>query len=111
MSFWSGLKKATTTVVSAAVPVAVAVVQPEALINNAIGFGVKHKTKINNQSIPALNAVASIGIKLVQKKMETGSWSAGAPEAIAEGLSLFGLSTATHQAIKIPVRAATGKSI
>lgn len=111
MGFWNGLKKATGTVVSAAIPVAVAVVQPEALINNAIGFGVKHKTPINNQNIPALNAVLSIGVKVVQKKIETGSWSAAAPQAVLEGLQMFGLSTATHQAVKIQVRAATGRSI
>jgi len=111
MGFWSGLKKATSTVVGAAIPVAVAVVQPEALINNAVGVMVKHKTKINNQAIPGINAVASIGVALVKKKMETGSWSAGVPEAVAEGLTLFGLSTATHQAVKIPVRGITGRSL
>lgn len=101
-----------TDVVKAIAPAAIAVTQPEVLINNAVGAVVKHATKIDNQAIPGLNVILSSAASFVKNGMATGNWSAEAiMPAVAEGAMLAAGSTATHQGTKILSKRFAGKSI
>lgn len=103
MLFLKSLGKA---VVQTAVPVAIAAVAPEAMINTAAGAVVKHGVKRANSAIPYLNLIISAGVSYA-KHLAAGEDPVGAIfPAISEGGALAGTSTLLHQSIKLPLRSA-----
>lgn len=109
------LFKAIGKVASLAVPVAIAAVQPEAVINTVLGAGLKHGKgvikKLPNNTIPALNFALSTGVCLARHGLTTGDWAGGVVPAIQEATGLTAASTAIHQTTKLPIRSLTGRSV
>ena len=105
------LFKAAGKVASFAVPIAIATVHPEAMINTALGTMAKHGTKINNQALPVLNLLLSTGFSFARHGLTTGDWVGGISQAIQEGATLAMASTAIHQTVKIPLKSLTGRKL
>ena len=99
MSFWKSLAKAAKVVA----PVVIGAAMPQAAINTAMAGVIKHAPGINNQAIPAINLLASTLSSYVPKVIDTGDWLTPILPALQEGGILTGMSTALHQAIKIPL--------
>ncbi len=105
MSFFKSLGKVAKGVVEVAAPIAVAVVQPAAIINTVVAGAVKHTPLIkNNNAIPYLNLLFSSGISYVRYGTQTGDWAGSVMPALQEGGMLAGASTLLHQTLKIPMR-------
>lgn len=104
MSFFKSLGKIVTGVAKIAAPVVLTVVQPEALINLALGSAAKHTVgKLPNDAIPYLNMGLSTAVRYAANVGDLG-WQAAIMPALQEGGMLAGLSTAMHQAIKLPTK-------
>lgn len=85
------------TVAVTALPAVISIVEPEALLSMAIGTVVKHTPIIPNKTIPALSAVANVGIRAAM----------GMPiaDAFSDGLRAFTGGWAIHKTVKTPARA------
>lgn len=106
MGFFSFLKKTVTTVAKVAAPVVLTIVQPEALVNVAMGSVVKHALgRVPNDAIPYLNLGVSTLASFARHVPDQG-WEASLLPALQEGGLLAGLSTALHQSIKLPTKGA-----
>lgn len=92
-------------------PVALSVIQPEAMINTALGAVVKHATPINNQTIPILNLGLSSVVSYVRHLAGGMDPVSAVMPALQEGGMLMGMSTAIHQSLKIPMKETGLKSI
>ena len=105
------LKKVGKAAAQVAVPLAISIAEPAALINTAVMGGVKNATPINNQSIPFVNLLLSTGVSFGRQVASGIDPLSALMPAISEGGLLTAASTGLHQSVKIPVRARTGKSI
>ncbi len=101
---FKALGKVLKGAIGVAAPVVLTLVQPEALLNTAVMGGVKHATKVSNQSIPYLNLLMSCGIKYAMMGSSTGDWAGSIMPALQAGGVLAGMSTAIHQSLKIPTK-------
>ncbi len=104
------LKKALGAVVKVAVPVAIVATAPEVAINTAVGWLVKHKTKVDNKNIPGANFVISSAIRYGQRVAAGEDWQGAILPSLGEGAVMAGMSTGLHQSVKVPIKRATGKS-
>jgi hypothetical protein len=96
-----GLFRGLLGIAKIVVPIAVATVQPQALVNNGVAAVVKHTTPIGNQSIPLLN----MGISTAVAFARNGNYSLdGILPAVVEGATLAGSSTLIHQSAKLAVK-------
>ena len=104
-------KKILSGVIEAVVPAAISMAMPEAWINTAIGAGVKHKTKLNNQAIPLVNLLASTGVSYARHLATGNDPVASIMPALSEGGLLMAASTGLHQSVKVPLKQRTGRSV
>jgi hypothetical protein len=99
MGFWKSLGK----IAKVAAPVIIGAAMPQAVVNTALAGVAKHTPLISNQTIPVLNLAVSTGVSYFSKAIDTGDWVAPILPALQEGGVLTGMSTALHQALKIPM--------
>jgi hypothetical protein len=86
------------------VPMVLASVMPEALINNGVAAVVKHLPGERvNQAIPFMNLGVSSAISWVKHMVGGMDPVTAIAPAIQEGGLLAGVSTAIHQSLKIPM--------
>lgn len=86
----------------AIVPVAIASVSPEALINTTLGAVVKHgMAKVPNDAIPYLNFTLSTAVAYGRTVAAIGDWVGSIAPALQTGVILMALSTALHQSTKL----------
>jgi len=97
--------------VAVAAPVITAVIKPEALINLGLGLITKHCTPIPNNLIPYLNGALTTGCFYVKNSMVTHDWIGSIVPSMQQAGVLAGISQLTHQAMKIPMKSVTGKSL
>jgi len=103
MKFFKSLK----IVAAMAAPAVAAVVQPDSLVNLAVGALAKHVVPnkvLPNDLIPYLNVGVSSAVCIAHHALQTGDWGAAVLPGISQGLTLAGTSNLVHQAVKIPVR-------
>ena len=79
-----------------ALPAVISIVEPEALLSTAVAAVVKHTPIIPNKAIPALSAVANIGIR--------AAIGMDIADAVNDGLRAFTGGWAIHKTIKTPAR-------
>ena len=106
------MKKILQSILIAAAPAVAAITAPAVLVNFALGAVAKHAVRrLPNDLIPYLNVGVSCAVCVVRDGLTTGNWAAAVVPGIKEGLALAGGSTLLHQAVKIPVRSMSGKSL
>lgn len=104
MSFWSKVTKFGRGVAKVAAPVVLATVQPEAMLNTAVGLAAKHTVaKLPNNAIPYLNLGISTAVCYAKGVASLG-WEGALVPALQEGGALAAVSTALHQSLKLPTR-------